>query len=62
MIHKKVIEKVELSLEKRIYKLEQKKENYCFRSNYEFEKCIDELYIYQSFLRTLKRLEASNEI
>ena len=25
MIHKKVIEKVELSLEKRVYKLEQKK-------------------------------------
>ena len=53
MIHKKTIDKVRSSIEKKIWKLEQKKENYEFRSNYEFEKCTDELYIYKRFERTL---------
>lgn len=56
MIHQKVVDKVRLSIEKKIWKLEQKKENYDFRSIYEFEKCIDELFIYKRFERALNEL------
>lgn len=58
MLHKNIVDKVRLSLENKIYKLEQKRENYDFTGkNYLFEYTLDDLAIYKRLERALNEFE-----
>lgn len=61
MIIKTVLDKVQAQIENKIAKLEDKKENYQFPSSYQFDKCLDELYLYKEFLKVLLNERSKND-
>ena len=61
MMNEKVLQSELKKLEIKIEKMEQKKENYCFRSSYEFDKHLDRLHIYKQFENVLRKMIQQNE-
>lgn len=61
IMNEKVLQSELIKLEIKIEKMEQKKENYCFRSSYEFDKHLDRLHIYKQFENVLRKMIQQNE-
>ena len=61
IMNEKVLQSELIKLEIKIEKMEQKKENYCFRSSYEFDKHLDRLHIYKQFENVLRKMIQQNK-